>query len=152
MNVVGFDGSEATAIRMFPTTSGELEWSRYGALDVAGDWSVDIGISDQVHSAAYTVKDLELNDVITVSQGIILTEHPAPGFIIYYSDLVPSSLVVDLQEHLINTRLRLEELLQTAIAKIPDIYLAGNRDLMALMSVVTGINLGFEDGYYTNFG
>ena len=72
---------------------------------------MDIGISDQVASAAYTSKDLELNDVITVSQGTILTEHPAPGFIIYYSNLVPSSLVVDLQEHLINTRLLLEELL-----------------------------------------
>ena len=113
---------------------------------------MDIRISDQVESAAYTLKDLELNDVITVSQGTILTEHPAPGFIIYYSDLVPSSLVVDLQEHLIDIRLLLEDLLQTEITKIPNIYLAGNRDLMALMSVVTGINLGFEDGYYTNFG
>jgi len=72
---------------------------------------VDIGISDQVASAAHTLKDPELNDVITVSQGTILTEHPALGFIIYYSDLVPSSLVVDVQEHLIDTRLLLEELL-----------------------------------------
>ncbi len=51
-------------------------------MDVAGDWSVDIEISDQVASAAYTLKDLELNDVITVSQGTIMTEHPVPGFII----------------------------------------------------------------------
>ena len=80
-------------------------------MDVAGDWSVDIEISDQVASAAYTLKDLELNDVITVSQGTIMAEHPVPGFIIYYSHLVPSSLVVDLQEHLVNTRLLLEELL-----------------------------------------
>ena len=80
-------------------------------MDVAGDRSVDIEISDQVASAAYTLKDLELNDVITVSQGTIMAEHPVPGFIIYYSHLVPSSLVVDLQEHLINTRLLLGELL-----------------------------------------
>ena len=72
---------------------------------------MDIEISDQVASAAYTLKDLELNDVITVSQGTIMAEHPVPGFIIYYSHLVPSSLVVDLQEHLINTRLLLGELL-----------------------------------------
>ena len=122
VNVVGFDGSEATAIRMFPTTSGELEWSRYDALDLAGDWSVSIDVFDQVASTDYTLKDLELNDVITVSRGTILTEHPVPGFIIYYSDLVPSSLVVDLQEHLIDTRLLLEELLQTEIAKVPDIW------------------------------
>ena len=77
---------------------------------------MDIEISDQVASAAYSLKDLELNDVITVSQGAIMAEHPVPGFIIYYSDLVPSSLVVDLQEHLIDTRLLLEELLQTEIA------------------------------------
>ena len=74
-------------------------------MDIVGDRSVDIEISDQVASAAYTLKDLELNDVITVSQGTIMAEHPVPGFIIYYSNLVPSSLVVDLQEHLINTRL-----------------------------------------------
>ena len=80
-------------------------------MDVAGDWSVDIEISDQVASAAYTLKDLELNDVITVSQGTIMTEHPVPGFIIYYSNLVHSSLVVDPEEHLINIRLLLEELL-----------------------------------------
>ena len=60
--------------------------------------------------------------MITVSRGTILIEHPAPGFIIYYSDLVPSSLVVDLQEHLIDTRLLLEELLQTKIARVPDIW------------------------------
>jgi len=72
---------------------------------------VDIEISDQVASAAYTLKDLELNDVITVSQGTIMTEHPVPDFIIYYSNLVPSSLVVDLQEHLINSHLLLGELL-----------------------------------------
>jgi hypothetical protein len=80
-------------------------------LDVAGDRSVDIEISDQVASAAYTLKDLELNDVITVSQGTIMAEHPVPGFTIYYSNLVPSSLVVDLQEHLINSHLLLGELL-----------------------------------------
>ncbi len=80
-------------------------------MDVAGDWSVDIEISDHVASAAYPLKDIELNDVITVSQGTIMAEHPVPGFIIYYSNLVPSSLVVDLQEHLINTRLLLGELL-----------------------------------------
>ena len=74
---------------MFPTTSGELEWSRYDALDVAGDWSVSIEVSDQVASTDYTLKDLELNDVITVSQGTILTEHPAPGFIIYVFRLGP---------------------------------------------------------------
>ena len=39
---------------------------------------MDIGISDQVASAAYTLKDLKLNDVITVSQGTIMTEHPVP--------------------------------------------------------------------------
>ncbi len=80
-------------------------------MDVAGDWSVDIEISDQVASAAYPLKDIELNDVITVSQGTIIAEHPVPGFIIYYSNLVPSSLVVDLQEHLINSHLLLGELL-----------------------------------------
>ena len=35
---------------------------------------------------------------------------------------------------------------------VTDIYLAGNRDLMGIISIVTGIDLGFEDGYYISGG
>ena len=76
----------------------------------------------------------------------------APGFTVYYSDLVPTALVADLQDHLIETALFMERRIQTDPTTIPDVYLAGNRELMTMVSSVTGIDLGFEDGYYTNFG
>jgi hypothetical protein len=44
VHVLEPDRSEATSIRMFPTTSGELEWTRYAALDEEGEWRVVMNI------------------------------------------------------------------------------------------------------------
>jgi hypothetical protein len=66
--------------------------------------------------------------------------------------LVPTALVVDLKEHLSNVSSLLAESIQTAPGTISDVYLTGNRDLMRPVGSVTGIDLGFEDGYYTNYG
>ena len=152
VNVLEVDRTEATAIRMFPDASGYLEWTRYGAQDTAGNWSVDIDLGSAVYTANYTLNSLKLRDLETVSLGTLLTRHPASGFSVYYSDLVPTALVIDLQEHLGDAALLLERSIQTEPGTIPDVYLMGNRDLMKPVSSVTGIELGFEDGYYTNFG
>jgi len=61
-------------------------------------------------------------------------------------------LVADLQEPLSDTVLLLERRIQSAMGSVPDVYLPGNRELMNLVSTVTGINLDFEDGYYINGG
>ena len=146
------DRSEVTTIRMYPTTLGELEWTRYGAQDEEGEWSVDINIGGGIYTAAYTVESLTLRDFEKVSLGTLLTKHEAQGFNVYYSDLVPTALVADLQEHLSDTVLVLERRIQSEMSLVPDVYLLGNRELMNLVSTVTGINLGFEDGYYINGG
>jgi hypothetical protein len=152
VHVLELDRSEATTIRMYPTTLGELEWTRYGAQDEDGTYSVDINIGGSIYSAAYTMKNLTLRDFETVSWGTLLTKHEAQGFNVYYSDLVPTALVIDLQEHITDAARLLEQSIQSKASSIPDIYLAGNRELMGLVSTVTGIDLGFEDGYYINGG
>ena len=47
---------------MYPTTLGELEWTRYGAQDEEGEWSVDINIGGSIYTPAYTVGSLTLRD------------------------------------------------------------------------------------------
>jgi hypothetical protein len=152
VHIVGEDGAQATSMVLYPTTSGELVWERFGAQDETGAWSVNIDLAGRVASTTYHVNSLKLGDVEKVSVGTLLTRHPAPGFTIYYSDSVPTALVADLQNHLSNTALLLERRIGTEMTQIPDVYLTGNRELMKLVGTVTGINLGFEDGYYTNFG
>ena len=152
VRLLGRDGTKVASILMYPTASGSLDWERYGAQDEPGTWSVDIGLAGSVHTTDYTLSSLKLGNLETVSLGTLLTRYSTPGFTVYYSDLVPTALVADLQEHLSDTALLLERRTQTEIGQIPDIYLMGNRELMAQVSTVTGIDLGFEDGYYTNFG
>ena len=137
---------------MYPTTLGELEWTRYGAQDQEGGWMVEINIGGSIHSATYSLESLTLRDFEKVSLGTLLTKHEAQGFDLYYSDLVPTALVADLQEHITDTALLLAQRIQSEASSIPDIYLAGNRELMGLVSIVTSIDLGFEDGYYITGG
>lgn len=152
VHLLEVDRTQATTYQMFPPLSGILEWGRYGTLDETGDWSVEIELAGSVYSTTYKLKSVVLHDFETVSLGTLLTKRPAPDFTVYYSDLVPTALVADLQDHLLNTASLMASRIQTKLGTIPDIYLAGNRELMSQVSSVTGIDLGFEDGYYTNFG
>ena len=113
---------------------------------------MDINIGGSIYTAAYTVESLTLRDFEKVSLGTLLTKHEAQGFNVSYSDLVPTALVADLQEHLSDTVLLLERRIQCAMGSVPDVYLPGNRELMNLVSTVTGTNLGFENGYCINGG
>jgi len=152
VHVLELDRSEVTTIQMYPTTLGELEWTRYGAQDQEGGWMVEINIGGSIHSATYSLESLTLRDFEKVSLGTLLTKHEAQGFDLYYSDLVPTALVADLQEHITDAALLLAQRIQSEASSIPDIYLAGNRELMGLISIVTSIDLGFEDGYYITGG
>ncbi|MCI0845335.1 MAG: hypothetical protein J4N87_08240, partial [Chloroflexi bacterium] len=80
VHVLEPDRTEATSIRMYPTTSGELEWTRYAALDEEGEWMVVMNIGGSEYSAPYTLSDLILRDFEKVSLGTLLTKHEAPGF------------------------------------------------------------------------
>ena len=112
----------------------------------------DIELAGSVYSTTYSLESVNLRDFETVSLGTLLTQRPATGFTVYYSDQVPTALVADLQDHLIDTASLLAGRIQTEIGTIPDIYLTANRELMNMVGSVTGVELGFEDGYYLNSG
>jgi len=146
------DRSEATTRWMYPTVGGYRDWAWDGAQDEVGAWSVDIAFAGRIYTANYTLGSLAFRDLETVSLGTHLIHHQTPGSNIHYSDLVPTALIADLQEHLSDGARLLEQSIQIEPGTIPDVYLMGNRDLMGPVSSVTGIDLGFEDGYYTNSG
>lgn len=60
--------------------------------------------------------------------------------------------MADLQDDLIDTASLMAQRIRTELGSILDVYLTGNRELLDMVSSVTGIDLGFEDGYYTNSG
>lgn len=152
VHLVNDSDVRATTLIMYPNASGELSWERYATQDATGDWTMDIDLAASVYRSVYTMEDLKLNDFERILLGTLLTRRDAGNFVIYYSELIPTALVVDLQEHLSETVLLLDRKIQTETKQIPDIYLLGNREIMNKVSTFTGTNLGFEDGYYTNFG
>ncbi len=149
---VNTDDVRVTSQTLYPNPAGEISWERYAVQDATGPWTMDIGLSNSVFRTTYTLSDVRLGDVEKVLLGTLLTRREADDFVIYYSDLIPTALVADLQQHLIDAALLLDRQIQTETKQIPDIYLLGNRDIMDKVSTFTGINLGFENGYYTNFG
>ncbi len=152
VHLLEMDKTQATTYQMYPPLSGTLEWGRYGTLDETGGWSVDIELAGSVYSTTYDLESVQLRDFETVSLGTLLTRRRAPGFTVYYSDLVPTALVADLQDHLIDTASLMAQRIQADLGTIPDVYLTGNHELLGMVSSVTGVDLGFEDGYYLNSG
>ncbi len=152
VRLVDRDGAEATYFIMYPDASGELDWERYAIQDEAGDWSVDIDLDGNVSSIAYALDEMPLFGQDTVSIGEDLSKNSGPDFAVYYSDLVPAALVVDLQDHLSDSAVLMEQRTGIATNQLPDLYLMGDREIMERVGVATGIQLGFEDGYYKSFG
>ena len=70
----------------------------------------------------------------------------------FYSTLVPAVTAVDLQAHLAWVVDRLAEELGVQSKQFPDIYLAGNQNLLQQVARATGDEIGFEDGYYRSSG
>ena len=61
---------------------------------------------------------------------------------------MPSALAVDLQSHLGRVVEELRERLGLQSGAIPNIYLAGNMQLFEQIAQATGVDIGFEQGYY----
>ena len=89
VNLLGKDGVKATSFTMYPTTSGKVTWERFGVRDEAGDWSVNIDLDGSVSSTVYSMGELQLNGLETVSVGAELTQYSGSDSTVFYSDLVP---------------------------------------------------------------
>ncbi|NQW22879.1 MAG: hypothetical protein HQ475_05480 [SAR202 cluster bacterium] len=152
VHLVDQDGTDATSFTMYPTATGELAWNRYGIHDKVGAWLLDTNLNGVRFLNGYNLDGLKLGGQEAVSVGAELTRHTGIGSTIYYSESVPTALVVDLQKHLSDTASLLERRVGINMGQVPDLYLLANREIMAQVASATNIKLGFEDGYYKNFG
>lgn len=152
VNLVDGEGVEATSFLMYPTESGKLNWERYAIQDETGAWSVDVNLDGRKSSTAYTLVELQLAGQEPVSVGADLTKSSGGSSTVYYSDLVPTALMVDLREHLSDSALLLEQRTGVEMGRLPDLYLMGSRGIMEQVGAATGVDLGFEDGYFKNYG
>lgn len=152
VHLVDQDGTNATSFTMYPTATGKLTWNRYGIHDKVGAWLLDTNLNGVRFLNGYNLSELKLGGQEAVSVGAELTRHNGIGSTIYYSESVPTALVVDLQKHLSDTALLLERRIETDMGQIPDLYLLANREIMTQVASATDIELGFEDGYYKSFG
>ena len=152
VNLLGKDDVKATSFTMYPTTSGEVTWERFGVRDEAGDWSVSIDLDGILSPTVYSMGELQLIGLETVSVGAELTRYSGSDSTVFYSDLVPTALVVDLQEHLSETASLLEQRTGIEIGQLPDTFLMANREVMDQVGSATGVTVGFEDGYFKSYG
>ena len=132
--------------------SGDVGWVRVGAKDREGVWSVRITIDGDTSNVTYSVSQLQLPSQETETVGVELRRYEGSVSNTLYSSLVPATMAVDLQAHLAWVVERLGEELGVQSRQIPDIYLAGNANLLQQVAQATGDDVGFEAGYYRSTG
>jgi len=152
VNLVDSSGVKSTSATLYPTESGQLEWKRYGINDEAGTWTVDLDLDGSAAGIEYTMNELQLGGEEPITIGVQMTRHTGSGPTTYYSSSVPLALMVDLQQQLNTTALLMEDRTGATVAQLPDLYLMANREIMEQVASATGVDLGFEDGYYKGFG
>ena len=152
VRVVQSNGEPVTTITLFADSDGRAEWVRYGTQDVEGAWSVRISLGNRIKSVNYSIGQLPVSTLETFTLGTPLRGYRGSESDVFYSQLVPSALAVDLQPELNTASSLMEQRLGVSTEQVPELYLLGNRDLLDVVSQATGVDLGFEDGYYRNFG
>ena len=152
VHLVNADGTPMSSRIIFADQTGKAKWSRIATLDHEGIWGIRMELLGDSIITNYNLLQMDLPDPVTENIGIELRRYQGSFSNIYYSAGVPTSLVVDLQYHLkwvvdqINVRSGLQS------TKIPDIYLASNHDLFKELATASGVNIGFESGFYKKAG
>ena len=146
------DGAPVTERTLYADGSGRVRWVRIGTQDREGVWSVRITVGGQTTTVSYPISQLQLPEQQRETVGAEFHRHQGLAADIYYSGFVPSTLAVDLQEHLAWVTDELWERLGIQSRQIPDIYLTGNRGLFEEVSRAIGEEVGFEAGYYISRG
>ena len=149
--IVQVDGTLVTKQKLYADASGETSWLRVATQDREGVWTSEITIDGHTTSVSYAVTQLQLQ-VEQETLGVELRRYQGLVSNTLYSSLVPSALAVDLQSHLGRVVEELRERLGIQSVAIPNIYLAGNRQLFEKIAQATGKDIGFEDGYYQDSG
>ena len=147
------DGQPITTRTLGADPCGKVDWVRPGFRDIPGDWTAMVIVGPyesqpQDASLTYTLIDLELEDQGTIHTGIDLRVYQGPESQVFYSDLVPAALAVDLQSQLAGIVERLDDRLGFRTAEIPDLYLMANHSLFKRVQLFMGLDLGFAGAYF----
>ena len=152
VGLVGAGGAPITERSLFADGSGKLSWTRIGALDGEGTWTVRVTVDGESNTITYPVSQLQLQSQGSETVGVELNRYQGSTSNTFYSALVPVATAIDLQAHLAWAVDQLAEELGVQSTQIPDIYLAGNQNLLQQLARATGDEIGFEDGYYRSSG
>jgi hypothetical protein len=121
-------------------------------MDREGTWSVRVTVDGESNTVTYPISQLQLLSQGSESVGVELNRYQGSTSNTFYSTLAPVVTAVNLQAHLAWVIDQLAEELGVQSKQIPDIYLAGNGNLLQQVVRATGDEIGFEDGYYRSSG
>ena len=150
--LVGAGDVPITERSLFADGSGDVSWIRIGALDGEGTWTVQVTVDGESNTITYPVTQLQLQSQGSETVGVELNRYQGSTSNTFYSALVPVATAIDLQAHLAWAVDRLAEELGVQSTQIPDIYLAGNKNLLQQVARATEDEIGFEGGYYRSSG
>ncbi len=152
VNFTQANGEALTERSIFADGSGRVTWLRVATRDSEGIWGVILAFDEDTTVENYLVSQFQLAGTEREMVGIELRKYQGSISDIYYSNLVPATLAVDLQSHLKWVTEQILERQGIQTTTIPDIYLAGNRALFEEVAAATGTIVGFESGFYRRSG
>ena len=146
-----FSPSE-TQRMLFADASGVLTWTRIGAKDGEGVWSLRLTLDGVPATVSYQVSQFQLPVQRTEDVGVELRRYQGSVSDVFYSSGVPSALVVDLQAHLSWVQDQLAAELGVGSNSIPALYLANGQSTLQKVAVAVEAGLGVEAGMYKPTG
>ena len=131
---------------------GGTTWTRYGAQDRVGDWSVRIRIDDSVRIINYSYARFRLPRLVQVQLGVPLYGCRSDEAVIFFSDSVNFSVTVGMHERLRFAADLLEERLGVRTEALPVIYMLGSRSDFHSAARASGKEPGWEAGFFRSHG
>ena len=132
--------------------SGGTTWTRYGAQDQVGDWSVRIRIDDSLRIINYSYARFRLPRLVHIQLGVPLYGCRSDEAVIFFSDSVNFSVTVDMHERLSFAADLLEERLGIRTEALPVIYMLGNQSDFESAARASGNDPCWEAGFFRSYG
>ena len=131
---------------------GGTAWTRYGAQDRVGDWSVRIRIGDSLRIINYSYTRFRLPRLVQVQLGVPLYGCRSDEAVIFFSDSVNFSVTVGMHQRLRFAADLLEERLGIRTESLPVIYMLGSRPDFESAARASGKDPGWEAGFFRSYG
>ena len=131
---------------------GGTRWTRYGAQDQVGDWSVQIRIDDSLRIVNYSYTKFRLPRLVSVRLGVPLYGCRSDEATIFFTDSVNFSVTVDMHANLEAAANFLEQRLGVRTSETPVIYMLGSQTDFQAAAAASGKDIGWEGGFFRSFG